>query len=773
MLVTKMNGDLEPADMSKINRQVQFACAGLNASPSQIVANAQIKIVDGMKTSRIQDILIETSKHLITEKTPDYSIVTSRLINHKIHKIAYGKFTPPKLIDHVKNCVKLKKYDPEILDKWSGEDFEIFDNAIKHSRDEDFHLAGMNQFTGKYMMRMKKNDLNTIIETPQMIYMMISCTLHHSIPDVLEAYEEFSTHKVSLPTPIMAGVRSPERQFSSCVLIDTGDSLNSINSSVSTIVNYVSSRAGIGMNLGRIRGIGAQIGYGEKEHTGVLPFLKHHVSALKSCSQGGVRGGSGTAYFPLWHWEIESILTWKNNRGTEESRERRCDYGITINDSMIERYLTKQPIYIFDPKTELYEAYHETKEVFDEVYERHIKMYEAGLIRGKIIDSNALFMSLMDNRSEVGRIYPVFINTMNDMSPFEAHKIYMSNLCLEIALPTKPAESLDDPEGIVSLCTLMSVNAGKFTTIEAMRDELPRTMRVAVRTLDNLLSYQDYCSKLAYRSTELFRSLGIGIVNAANFLAKNKCSYGSEKGLNLMNELWAAMYYHGKRESIILAKERGACEASKLGQIDPFVHFKHDAKFNLPKKLGLSETIIKYDFEALKVLHDEFGIRNATIFALAPTETSSQLLNATNGIEMPRSIVSVKGSKDSLSYQVIPNPELAEYYDFLWDQKTPESYLKTVAVISRWCDQSISANTFYNPAHFEGGVIPRHRLMYDLLLAWSLGIKTLYYQVIHDNSTDKREIIEFDVAKTLRDFPIAALVEMSEDDDPCGGACII
>lgn len=764
MNVMKMNGELEPVDHNKINKQLHYACDGLKASASLIAARAQIKITDGMRTSTIQDILIETAKGLITIETPDYSIVSSRLMVHKLRKQAYGRYTPPKILDHISKCIDLGKYDSELLNKYTTQEFDEIDNAINHDLDNALHLAAMNQFIGKYIMRTSKDDESSVIESPQMCYMMIALTLHDTVEEVIETYHEFAHQHISLPTPIMAGVRSPSRQFSSCVLVDSDDSLKSITHTSANIVDYVSNRAGIGINMGRIRGSGSKIGNGEKRHTGILPFLKLQVAALKSCSQGGVRGGSATSYFPMWHIEIENILSWKNNRGTEETRERRCDYGIQINDSMIKRALNKQDIYLFDPHSDLYEAYFKTEEEFEERYNHYITLYKAGLVRGAIISANDLFTQFIDSRFETGRYYPFFVNNVNDLSTFgSSYPIYMSNLCLEITLPTKPAESEYDKEGLISLCTLMSINMSKFLTIDDLKTKLPKTISVAIRTLDKLLSYQDYMSPHAKRATDLFRTLGIGVVNLADFLAQHRCRYGSKKALNLVNEFWAAMYYHGKKTSIELAKELGPCGASDV--LEPFNHLKHDAKFNLVEKLGLSPTKIEYDFDGLQALYEEHGIRNATLFAVAPTETSSQLLNATNGVEMPRNAITIKGSKDSVgSAQVIPSPELVDEYDYLWDQKCPINYITTVAVCGRWCDQSISTNTPYNPNNFEGRKIPRSKLLDDLLLGWSLGLKTFYYNVVNDNASDKRELLQ----------PLPnEVITAEEDDDPCGGACTI
>lgn len=756
MQVIKMNGTREEVDYNKINKQLHIACAGLQASPSLIAMRSNIQLKDDMHTSRIQDILIQTTKDLITEDQTDYSIVAARLISHKLRKFAYGHYQPPSLKEHIQRCVALGKYDTDILTKWDDADLYYFDDHIDHQRDNNFHLAAMNQFVGKYLMRTDKSDSTTVIETPQMVYMLIAMCLHDNRDDVVECYEQFSTHKVSLPTPIMSGVRSPTKQFSSCVLVDAGDSLSSINHTTSTIVDYVSDRAGIGMNFGRLRGVGANIGHGEKSHTGILPFLKYGVAALKSCSQGGVRGGAATAYFPLWHWEIREILTWKNNRGTEETRERRCDYGIQINDTMLELFAEDGEVYLFDPHPELYEAYFRPAEEFEAVYNKFKALADKGEVRAKRVRATELFSEFVDARFETGRYYPFFVNNANNFSPFgETYPIYMSNLCLEIALPTKPAEHYDDESGLVSLCTLMSINSAKFYTPELIRTELPKTVAMAVKTLDNLLSYQNYNSPHAARSTELFRTLGIGVVGWAHFLALNHCSYGSKKGLELTNLFWATMYYHGKSTSIDLAVERGKCGASD--NLQPFVHYRHEQATNLTERLGVGLLEDVFDWTALEARFKKHGIRNATLFAVAPTETSSQLLNETNGVEMPRSVVSVKASKDSAgSRQVIPDPHLKEYYDFLWEQASPRPYLETTAVISRWCDQSISTNTPYNPALFPNGKIPREVLMADLVYAWSLGHKTLYYSVIHDNATDEAE-----------------LPPVVEEDDPCGGACII
>lgn len=756
MRVIKMNGESEPLDYLKIDRQVRFACAGTKASPSLLVMRSNLQIKDGMHTSRIQDILIRTAIDLIDEDNPDFAIVASRLKSHKIRKFAYGHYTPPSLFDHIKHCVSIGKYDPLILQEWNEDEINYINRHLDHQRDNDFEIAGMNQFIGKYLMRQVKEDESTIIETPQFVYALVAMCLlgPKDLDKVVRTYNTFSTLKVSLPTPIMAGVRSPSRQYSSCVLIDVGDSLDSISEGARGIVKYVSERAGIGINMGRIRGIGANIGFGEKRHTGLLPFVKHMMSGLKSCSQGGVRGGSGTAYFPMWHWEIQDILTWKNNRGTDEQRARKIDYGIQINDTMIELLGNDDFIYLFDPNhKDLYESYFRSKEEFEVAYNNLKIQADAGLVRSKKIRARDLWTEFVDARFETGRYYPLFVNNANNFSPFgDAYPIYMSNLCAEIALPTRPAESETDENGLVSLCTLMSINMAKFDTIEKIENELPETISLCVELLDSLLSYQNYPLKHSERATLLFRSLGIGVVNLANFLARNKCRYGSKKALELVNKFWATMYYYGKKKSIELARDLGPCGAS--AELQPFVHQRHEDATNLKERLGVGLLEDEFDWDGLQEMYEQHGIRNATLFAVAPTETSSQLLNATNGVEMPRSIISIKGSKDSISKQVIPDVHLADEYDFLWDQKSPRPYIDTIAVISRWCDQSISTNTPYNPKLFENGKIPRSVLIDDLIYGWSLGLKTFYYNVINDNSGEKK-------------------VETKVEDDPCGGACVI
>lgn len=759
--IRKRSGEMVDLDISKIKGVTEHACRGLNVSRSTLEVNCTFKFNDGMTTERIQKILIETAKNMISGDEPDYARVAARLMSYDLRKRVYGSFVPPSFKEIVQGLTAAGIYDRYILDNYSEGEFNHLNGIIDHSRDDNFSLAAMGQLTGKYLLRDRSKE-EAYFETPQVMYLAVACVLLAKYKEVFGEevrmkmietfYKGASTFKFSLPTPILAGVRTKTRQFSSCVLIDTADTLNSINASASAIVNYVSKRAGIGLNEGRIRAVGARIRNGEMIHTGVVPFLKYHVSALKSCSQGGIRGGSATAYYPMWHYQIEEILVLKNNRGVEENRERRCDYAIQIGDEMYERLMDDGHIYAFDPKdcpAGMYDSYFDkNNDRFKVFYRDMITKAERGEVRFKKFRATELFSMMIDERINTGRIFVMNTQNVNATSPFMKSPIFMSNLCLEIALPTVPFHYLDDKDGRIALCTLASFNMSEFITDDEQLVDLPEYVQVLVFALDSLLEYQDYPMLQAKEATLDWRTLGIGIVNLADFFAVQKMKYGSPEALQAANKFMRRLTYAAKGASVTLAEQYGPCRRHE--EIACSTKFIHDHKFGLDNKFDLDDNDV-LDWAALNARIAASGIRNATLMAIAPTESSSQVLNATNGVEMPREFVSIKGSKDGLFAQIVPKPELRYDYEYLWDQPCPAAYLRTIAVLQRWVDQAISANTTYNPKFFPDGKIPRQKIMLDMITAWKNGVKTLYYNNIPDGASDVAE----------------------EEEDDCGGACKI
>lgn len=764
IMIKKRDGSMEPLDIKKIKVVTQAACAGLDVSRSELEVNCMFKFQDGMTTERIQEILIETAKNMITEQQPQWAKVAARLISYDLRKRAYGSFEPPKFSEFVLQMMGAGIYDSYIMEMYDDEEMKAIDAMIKHERDDNFSLAAMGQLTGKYLQRDRSRP-GHFYETPQMMYLAVACVLMAKYDRArrLELIETFyngvSTFKFSLPTPILAGVRTTTRQFSSCVLIDCDDNLPSINATANAIVNYVSKRAGIGLNSGRIRAVGSKIRRGEMIHTGVVPFLKYHVGALKSCSQGGIRGGSATSYYPLWHFQIDEILVLKNNRGIEENRERRCDYGIQIGDEMYERLLNDGHIYCFDPKDVpgLYDAYFEKTNVnFSKLYASFVKKAERGEIRFKKFKAAELFSRLIDERVETGRIFVMNTQNMNLTSPFMKSPIYMSNLCLEIGLPTRPFVSEDDESGRIALCTLASFNMSEFISEDEQLEDLPMYAEALVFALDSLLDYQDYPMVQAKLATEDWRTLGIGVVNLSDFLARQGVKYGEHDALQAVNKFMRRLNFFAKSASTSLAEMYGPCKMSHEVAINTTL--LHDHAFGLDNKFKLDDRDV-LDWSSLHKRMAKSGVRNATLFAVAPTESSSQVLNATNGVEMPRGFISQKASKDGVFTQIVPSPHLRDQYQYLWEQPDPVPYLKTVAVIQRWVDQAISTNTTYNPAFF-GGKLKRQKLLEDIILAWKMGLKTLYYNNVPDGASDVLETSESEAA------PKGA------DDDICD-VCVI
>lgn len=734
--VTKRDGTKEQLDLNKFHKVVAWACEGLNGvSESQIEINSHIQFFNGIKTTEIQETLVKAAAELIDEETPNYQYVAGNLINYHLRKEVYGGYDPCSLHSHVTNVVNAGYYDGDILKWYSDSELGVLNSYLDHRRDFNITYVGMEQFRGKYLV--KNRVTGKYYETPQMAFMLIGMVLFRNYPKetrlkwVKDFYDAVSNFEISLPTPIMAGLRTPQKQFSSCVLIETGDSLDSINATSSAIVKYVSQKAGIGIGAGSIRAIGSPIRSGDASHTGVIPFYKHFQSAVKSCSQGGVRGGAATLYYPIWHLEVEDLLVLKNNKGTEDNRVRHLDYGVQFNKVMYERLLSGGNITLFSPNDVpgMYEAFFSDSEKFRELYE---KAERSTKIRKKSIPAIALFSSFIEERKNTGRIYLMNVDHANDHGSFIKEKapIRQSNLCSEIDLPTKPLNDFNDPDGEISLCTLAAVNWGKIRE----PNDFKRPCELLIRALDELLDYQDYPVLAARNSTMARRPLGVGIINLAYWLARNDLSYQGidTAGLARIHEYAEAWSYYLIRASVDLAKERGApsgCGDTKysLGVL-PIDTYKKEVD-------ELVDPVYSKDWDSLRQDLKKYGIRNSTLMALMPAETSAQISNSTNGIEPPRSLVSVKQSKDGVLKQVVPEVrKLKNKYDLLWSQKSPEGYLKICAVLQKFIDQGISVNTSYNPKFYEGEQIPLSLLLQHVLMFYKYGGKQLYYFNTNDGA---------------------------------------
>ncbi|HHR4466929.1 TPA: class 1a ribonucleoside-diphosphate reductase subunit alpha, partial [Salmonella enterica] len=656
LLVTKRDGRTERINLDKIHRVLDWAAEGLNnVSVSQVELRSHIQFYDGIKTSDIHETIIKAAADLISRDAPDYQYLAARLAIFHLRKKAFGQFEPPALYHHVVKMVELGKYDNHLLEDYTEEEFKQMDSFIVHDRDMTFSYAAVKQLEGKYLVQNRVT--GEIYESAQFLYILVAACLFSNYPRetrldyVKRFYDAVSTFKISLPTPIMSGVRTPTRQFSSCVLIECGDSLDSINATSSAIVKYVSQRAGIGINAGRIRALGSPIRGGEAFHTGCIPFYKHFQTAVKSCSQGGVRGGAATLFYPMWHLEVESLLVLKNNRGVEGNRVRHMDYGVQINKLMYTRLLKGGDITLFSPSDVpgLYDAFFADQDEFERLY---VKYENDDSIRKQRVKAVELFSLMMQERASTGRIYIQNVDHCNTHSPFDpvVAPVRQSNLCLEIALPTKPLNDVNDENGEIALCTLSAFNLGAIKTL----DELEELAILAVRALDALLDYQDYPIPAAKRGAMGRRTLGIGVINFAYWLAKNGKRYSDGSANNLTHKTFEAIQYYLLKASNELAKEQGACpwfnETTYAKGILPIDTYKKDldAIVNEP---------LHYDWEQLRESIKTHGLRNSTLSALMPSETSSQISNATNGIEPPRGYVSIKASKDGILRQVVPDYE--------------------------------------------------------------------------------------------------------------------
>ena len=737
--VTKRNGELVPLDLNKIHKVIEWAAQDgqHDISISQVELNSHIQFYDGIRTDDIHETIIKAAADLISEETPDYQYLAANLAMLHIRKKAFGTFTPPTLFDHITNMSLTNRYDAHILQDYSEDEINQIETFIDHNRDLTFSYAGVKQFEGKYLNQNRKT--GELFESPQFLYILISMCLFSKyrsevrLSFVEKFYNAISKMKISLPTPIMAGVRTPTRQFSSCVLVDCGDSLDSIMASSNAIIKYISQRAGIGINAGAIRAEGSEIRGGEALHTGVIPFYKHFQTAVKSCSQGGVRGGAATLFYPFWHLEVESLLVLKNNRGVESNRIRHLDYGVQLNKLMYSRLIKNKNITLFSPSdcAGLYDAFFADQDLFEKLYTQ----YELDPnIRKKTVKATDLFGSLMQERASTGRIYIQNVDHCNTHSPFDPKvaPVKQSNLCLEIALPTSPV-SLDPEEGEIALCTLSALNLGAIESYE----EIEELTELAVRALDALLDYQDYPVVAAYKSTMNRRPLGVGIINYAYHLAKNNVKYSDGSANRLTHELFENIQFHLLKASNILAQESGKClafdQTTYSKGILPIDTYKSHIDTLCDNRLAL-------DWEGLRVDIMEYGLRNSTLSALMPSETSSQISNATNGIEPPRGLISVKASKDGILKQVVPEiSKLKNQYELLWNMKGNKGYLDLVGIMQKFVDQSISANTNYDPSIFPDGKVPMKQLLNDLLTAYKNGVKTLYYHNTRDGADDNKE----------------------------------
>ena len=732
ILVKKRNGrGNEPLNIEKIHDMMEYACEDISGvSSSQVEMNSGLQFFDGITTDEIQQILIKSASDLISLENPNYTYVASRLLLYSLRKQVIGKlWDHPHFYDHVKKIVDLGLYDKEILNQYERKDFDRMENYINHERDYSFTYAGLRQVLDKYLVQDRST--GQIFETPQFMYMMIAATLFAKYPKttrmayIKKYYDAISTFKINIPTPVMAGVRTPMKQYASCVLVDVDDTLPSIFSSDMAIGRYVAQRAGIGINAGRIRGINSRIRGGEVQHTGVIPFLKKFEATVKCCTQNGVRGGSATVHFPIWHQEIEDIIVLKNNKGSEDNRVRKLDYSIQISKIFYERFINDQEITLFSPHEvpELYEAWGSPE--FDELYE---KAERKTSVNKKKISAQSLFMDILKERAETGRIYIMNIDHCNTHSSFK-DKVYMSNLCQEITLPTDPIDHIDG-DGEIALCILSAINVGKINR----RYELEPLCDLAVRALEEIIDHQNYPIVAAEKSTKARRSLGIGYIGLAHYLAKKGYKYDQKLAWRQVDKLTEAFQYYLLKTSNQLAKEKGKCEyfdkTKYADGILPIDTYKKEVDEIVKRDLT-------FDWEWLRKEIKEHGLRHSTLSAQMPSESSSVVSNATNGIEPPRDYLSIKKSKKGPLKQVVPDyAKLKNNYTLLWDMKGNEGYINIVAVMQKYFDQAISGNWSYNPENYEDNQVPVSVMAQDLLTTYKYGWKTSYYQNTYDGKSD-------------------------------------
>ena len=758
--VRKRDGSVEPLNLDKVHKMVEEACEGLGSgvSASQVEMNSGLQFYDLIETKDIQEILIRSASDLIDLDHYNYQFVAARLLLYAIRKqvLGSGWLTNghPHVKEHVQECVAEGVYDGGILDKYSDEEWNKINSWIDHDRDYIFTYAGLRQVVDKYLVQDRSN--GEVFETPQYMYMLIAVTLFQEykpeirLDYVKRYYDAISKHRINIPTPIMAGVRTPLRQFASCVLVDVDDTLNSIFSSDMAIGRYVAQRAGIGINAGRIRGINSKIRGGEVQHTGVVPFLKKFEATVRCCTQNGVRGGSATVHFPIWHQEIEDIIVLKNNKGTEDNRVRKLDYSIQISKLFYERFLQAKEISLFSPHDVpgLYDAFGTDK--FDELY---VQYENDPTVPKQTVNAQDLILDILKERAETGRIYIMNIDHCNDHSSFK-DKVTMSNLCQEITLPTEPIDHIDDSKGEIALCILSAINVGKITKLEEMEE----LTDLVVRGLEELIDYQEYPVAAARISTQARRSLGVGYIGLAHFLAKNKVKYDSPEAWRLVHELTEHFQYYLLRASNNVAKEKGACDGFQQTKyadgILPIDTYKKDVDNITPNDLLL-------DWEELREDILEHGLRHSTLSAQMPSESSSVVSNATNGIEPPRDYLSIKKSKKGPLKQIVPGyPHLKNAYTLLWDMPSNDGYIKVTSVIQKFFDQAISGNWSYNPENYPGNEVPTSEMAKDLLTTYKYGWKTSYYQNTYDAKKDGDEIEE----KKSKLESLLTEIETADDD---------
>ena len=759
--VVKRDKSIEPLNLEKIHVMVELACKNLaGVSASQVEINSGIQFYDGITTREIQEILIRSASDLIDLDHPNYQFVAARLLLYSVRKQVFFRLHElPTVYEHTQRCVEKGIYDPEILDLYTEEEFAKLESFIDHGRDYLFTYAGLRQVTDKYLVQDRST--GEIYESPQFMYLLISATIFSKyskevrLDYVKKYYDAISKHKINIPTPIMAGVRTPLRQYASCVLVDIDDTLDSIFSSDMAIGKYVAQRAGIGINAGRIRGINAKIRGGEVQHTGVVPFLKKFESTVRCCTQNGIRGGSATVHFPIWHQEIRDIIVLKNNKGTEDNRVRKLDYSIQLSALFYQRFIDNEKITLFSPHdvAGLYDSF--GTESFDDLY----KQYELDESIPKTqVNAQELILDLLKERAETGRLYLMNIDHCNSHSSF-TDKVEMSNLCQEITLPTKPIQHIDDKTGEIALCILSAINVGKIRDLS----DLEVLCDLAVRSLDELIDFQQYPVNAAAIATRARRSLGIGYIGLAHYLAKNGEHYGDKGAWKLVHDLSEAFQYYLIKSTVNLAKEKGACEYSantKYGNgILPIDTYKKDVD-------EIVSNDLKYDWESLRALVLEHGVRNSTLSAQMPSESSSVVSNATNGIEPPRGYLSIKKSKKGPLKQIVPGYQhLKNNYTLLWDMESNEGYINVVAVMQKFFDQAISGNWSYNPEHYPDNEVPVSVMAQDLLTTYKYGWKTSYYQNTYDIKTD--EIEEPPTPSTDLGELVSCILTEEEDCESC------
>ena len=755
--VVKRNGGTEPLDLNKLHVMVEEACKDLaGVSASQVEMKSGIQFYDGITTAEIQEILIRSASDLIDLEHPNYQFVAARLLLFALRKQLYGRMhESPVLKEHVERCVERGVYDQEIINLYTEEEFDKLQSYIDHSRDYLFTYAGLRQVVDKYLVQDRST--GKLYETPQFMYLMIAATIFSKYPKetrldyVKKYYDAISKHKINIPTPIMAGVRTPLRQYASCVLVDVDDTLDSIFSSDMAIGRYVAQRAGIGINAGKIRGINSKIRGGEVQHTGVVPFLKKFESTVRCCTQNGIRGGSATVHFPIWHQEIEDILVLKNNKGTEDNRVRKLDYSIQISKLFYERFIQNSEISLFSPHDVpgLYDAF--GTDGFDELY----NVYERDeSVPRKTIGAQELILNLLKERAETGRVYIMNIDHCNSHSSFK-DKVSMSNLCQEITLPTKPLQHIDDADSEIALCILSAVNVGKIKHL----DDLEELCDLSVRGLEELIDYQGYPVEAARNSTLNRRSLGVGYIGLAHYLARHGEHYNDPRSWKLVHDLTEAFQYYLLKSSNTLAKEKGACgyfnRTKYADGILPIDTYKKDVDEIVPNELN-------YDWETLRTSILEHGLRHSTLSAQMPSESSSVVSNATNGIEPPRDYLSIKKSKKGPLKQIVPQyTSLKNNYTLLWEMPNNDGYINVVAVIQKFFDQAISGNWSYNPENYPDNEVPVSVMAKDFLTTYKYGWKTSYYQNTNDLKTD-----EVDVKETLNKL-LEDLSNVEEDCESC------